>query len=200
MNTDELRRIAKGALNDLKREVRTQSRCTPLFRCCYADGRHQDFHLPPGTEHLLNRGEAKEILFDVFRRHTAAGGVVAWIFGTDQWMARATDEGMQHREEWPKYQDHGFVKLQEMGWCVVESAIGITAQTETDVFWLHQVYVSGEHAEFIGPPQEKLASQKDFGGRQKMWGATKADITGAADMSASPDRPVGVELLVEHDA
>ena len=199
MTTDELRRLAKQALNDMKHEVRTFSRCTPLFRCYYADGQHQDFRLPPGGERLMNDGEAKEMLFDWFRKHTEAGGVDAWIFGTDQWQGRATEEGMKHREEWPKYQDSGFATLQKMGWCVVESVLGVTAQTETDVIWLQQCYVGGGRAEWIGPPQEMRTTQSDFGGRQKMWGATRADITGNTDLSADPDRPVGVELLCGRD-
>lgn len=196
MTLDDLRPHAKQILRDMRDEMRRTGNMRPLFRCYYADGGKQDFRLPPGTEALMNSGGAKEMLFDFLRKHTDAGGIEAWIFATDTFGGRATEEGAKHVAEFPQHTDTGFAKLAAMGWVVVEQLITLTMQTPTEVAMLQQCYVRNgpNDLEWIGPPIEKRFPQEQFGGRQKMWGATPDDITGADPRRKGAER-IGLDAL-----
>jgi hypothetical protein len=196
MTFDELRHAARLLLRDLKQQKLRTGVISPVFRAYYTVGGHKDFTLPEGTEHLMDIGEAKEILFDMFRRFTAAGGVEAWLFATDVFYGRSTEEGVKHRDEWPQYQDRGFETLAKMGWVVVEEALMLTLQTEAEVSSIHQMYTTSPKLIWLGPPLDgPRTPQSEFRGRQKMWGATRDDITGT-DASRT-DGPAGIELLTE---
>jgi hypothetical protein len=192
---DELRHTARLVLRNLKREKLRTGLITPLFRCYYTSGGHKDFKLPAGTEHLMDDGQAKEILFDMFRRYTAAGGIDAWLFVTDVFFGKATEEGLKHHpDEFGKYKDSGFRTLVKMGWVVVEECILATLQTETEVGFIQQMYVSSPKLIWMGPPLDtQFGPAAGFGGRQKMWNATREDITGK-DV-ARGEGPVGVDLI-----
>jgi hypothetical protein len=194
MTIEELEATAKDILRQLKHKVRRTETLSPVFRAYYKNGSHYDFKLPLGSESLMNSGEAKEILFDWFRRHTQEKPVVAWIFATDIFMAKATEEGIKHINEFEHYKDQGFVTLEKMGWVVVEEAIGINAQIETDVILMQQYYTRKPRLEFLGPPQTRIQPMDQFGGRQKMWGATELDITGF-DKSRTGAIEIGVDAL-----
>jgi hypothetical protein len=196
MTFDELRHAARLLLRDLKQQKLRTGLVSPVFRAYYTGGGHKDFTLPGGTEHVMDDGRMKEILFDMLRRFTAAGGVEAWLFATDVFFAKTTEEGIKHIDEFTQHQDRGFTKLAKMGWVVVEESLLLTLQTEAEVGFLKQMYTTSPKLIWLGPPlEDQRGPQSEFGGRQKMWGATRDDITGR-DVSRS-DGPVGVELITE---
>ena len=196
ITADQLREKAMQAMRDAKQEIKRTGNLRPLFRAYFADGKSTDMKVPESCGHLMNIGEAKEILFDWLRQFTSKLHVEAWIFVVDQYRAQATEEGMKHTDEWPKYQDTGFETLQKMGWVMTEEILNIVAQTATDVLMVHQVYVREPKLEWIGPPQIVPMAQSQFSGRMKMYGATTEDITGF-DPTRRDAKKIGLDLLNE---
>lgn len=181
MTLDRLREIANRTMRDLKQDLSRNGNVAPYFQAHFQEGPPKQFPMPPGTEDLMNNGRAKEILFDLFRDVTPRAKVTAWVFGTDMWCGKETEEGMKHRHEIDANTDAGFKKLEDLGWMKVYEAVMVTAQTETDVLMLRQYYVRHQEqrrVDWVGPPEEILIKQEAFRGRQKMWGATFEDVTG----------------------
>jgi hypothetical protein len=191
-----LQQLSRDHMREAKREIERTDTLRPLFRAYYENGSHYDFLLPAGTEHILSDGRSKEILFDFLRRHTIDKHVAAWVFLTDVYSSKSTPEGAKHLEEFDKYQDTGFETLQKMGWVTVTEALLVLVQDGNDVVTYTQPYSRKPRINWLGPPEEKVMKQDDFGGRQKMYGATTSDIVGQ-DRSRDTSGPVGVELMNE---
>ena len=175
VNLDDLRGKARQALRDLKHEAITKIQVTPSFRGYLIDHSSKLFELPKEFQRLMDSGLAKEVMFDYFRQAGKAGGVIAWVFCAD---------GMCLLEGGTR----------QTG--VTEKALIVTGQTEADVLIMHQFYVLEPQLTWIGPPLEQVYRQDQFGGRQKMFGATRADITGRDPARANAKR-VGIEIILE---
>ena len=176
MNLDELRGKARQALRDFKLEAITKHQVTPSFRGYLSDHSSKLFELPKECQRLMDSGIAKEIMFDYFRQAGRAGDVIAWIFCAD-----------------------GTCVLQggtRQTGGVTEKALIVTGQTEADVLIIQQFYVLEPQLTWIGPPLEQVYRQDQFGGRQKMFGATRADITGRDPARANAKR-IGIEIILE---
>jgi hypothetical protein len=183
----------------MKHQARTGKHVRHVFRAWYPDGKIRDFSMPQGTEQLMDDGMSKEILFDFLRAVTRANNIQVWIIGSDMYFARQTEEGAkQPLEVYQSKTDHGFKELQRLGWAVVEELFQIVAQTPEQVLMLQQFYVREPRLEWIGPPQEIILPQSQFGGRLKMYGATRDDITGLDPTRKSG--PAGLDLLSAEEA
>lgn len=194
----DLREISRAHMKEAKRELERTQNLRPVFRAYYADY-HYDFQIPEGTEHIMNHGESKEILFDFLRKHTTKTDVLTWVFVTDIFYAMSTPEGVKAGfEEMRRHQDRGFEKLKKLGWVTVEESVLITAQNADDVILYTQPYSRKPEINWLGPAHEKHMPQSEFGGRQKMYGATTSDIVGS-DPSRDTSGPVGIELLDKED-
>lgn len=180
MTQEDLTKLAKSVLQDLKHQLRHGDNVTPLFRSVWADGRIKDWVMPEGTEILLNDGAAKNLIFGFFRRVTAEDpGIDAWVFATEIFQGRATEEGRKHTQaEFNQHTDRGFAKLQQMGWVVVEDALLVNAQTATDVVFCQQAFTRKPVFAWLSPVQVNAVPASQFGGRQKMWGASAEDEVG----------------------
>lgn len=190
-----LRQLCRSHMKEAKRELERTQNLRPVFRAYYENARHYDFQMPEGTEHIMNHGRAKEVLFDFLRKHTTKTNVLAWVFVTDIFYAQSTPEGVKAGfEEMRKHQDRGFETLKRLGWVTVEESLLITAQNADEVILYTQPYSRKPEINWLGPAHEKCMAQADFGGRQKMFGATTSDVVGN-DPSRDTSGPVGLDLM-----
>jgi hypothetical protein len=145
---------------------------SPVFSVHTPGEGWHDYHLPPGTEHMLNIGEAKDAIFGWFRDLVQRDGCDSLLFSTDAWKAVATEEGMKHKDEYKANMDRGFKKLLKLGWVTRVEVFMVVIQTATDVLMASQMYsrLSRAKIELVGPVERDWTTQDDFRGRQKMFG------------------------------
>lgn len=126
--------------------------------------------LPKWAMDGMNSGEFKDFLFgtirDWVRRHKCDGVIMA----SDMWVTAMTEEGSKHPiEEWKSKVDRGFVTLVKMGWATRREAIGVTAQSPTEVLLITQFYQRLPSVQ-LGEATRHWSTQDTFQGRQKMFG------------------------------
>ena len=78
----DLHQLCRDHMRGAKRELERTQNLHPAFRAYYVD-HHFDFQMPEGTEHIMNHGRSKEVLFDFLRKHTRKADVLTWVFVTD---------------------------------------------------------------------------------------------------------------------
>lgn len=168
---EELEREANRIIAAAKFQMELQEEFSPVFLVHFG-GRWQAFPMPPGTERILNSADAKKQLFGFFRdlvRHARADGV---IFACDTWAGEVTLEGVPHydTDEWRELNNFGFTKLIQKGWVIRKEAISVTAQNDTEALIVQQPYQRLTNGIQLLTAKRYWVSQRDFAGRQKMFG------------------------------
>ncbi len=171
MTKEALEAEANRMITGAKYHLESRDQIQPMFRVHDSQG-WRDFTMPPGTEVLLNSGDAKKLIFNFFRDYVRITGADGVIFLTDAWAAVTTPEGMKHVDtpEWQALQDSGFVSLIQRGWVTRQEVIAVTAQMETEVLVVQQAYQRQGRAIQLLQAKRYWVPQSDFGGRQKVFG------------------------------
>jgi len=180
MTRDELAFQANRVIAAAKASLELQNEFSFLVLLHRPGRGWEPYRMPPGTEALMNSGEAKCEIFGFFRKAVKTCGHDAVLFASDTWKGDATEEGMKHFDtgEWHENVDRGFRKLVQMGWAKVVESITITAQTESDVLIVVQPYQRlGDCIQLLECKRNWL-DQEHFSGRQKMFGDLREENLG----------------------
>jgi len=181
MTRAEIEHEANGLIAVAKASVELQGdfRTTMLL---HTKGVWHRLPFPEECEVLMNNGKAKDMLFGAVRALVQEKGADGVIFGTDTWHSETTPEGAKHYDtpEWRRLHDTGFVKLVQRGWVTRNEAFVVTAQTPQDALIITQKYQRlGSGMIQLLDHKRAWFDQKDFGGRQKMFGDLKWENLGS---------------------
>lgn len=188
MQLEDLKKLARRALDIIERELRDTLAAGPLLGLVVGD--ELRLIAIPGAQEAMESGDAKELLFGFIRYLARQQKADAVVIGTDSWLALPTPLGELNMEHYSDEIDKGFARLLSLGWVTRAEALQVVVQDEHHCVLASAIYRRRQDGEIDSVDEARINvfPQHDYAGRTKMFGDTSPHNLGEHGTVSDPEK------------